>query len=598
MNLISSAGKQNALFYLFKKVWQYSGNRSLVALYWGLFVVAMVISLIATPFLMARMANIVTTQGVNADSVSALLPLFIGLLFVEPLFWAFHGPGRVLEQKNAFLLKNAYSKRLVRGVLGLPLVWHNEHHTGDTIDKVNKGSQALHDFAEISFMMIYSFVKFVVSLIILTYYSGIAGLIIICMVMMSVWVTLWFDNKYLVPLYDRIHLLENNISEGVTDVITNITTIVILRVQKAIYKTVAEKIDSPQAVVFRRIHLGEIKWCITSMLRELMAVLVFAVYLWKHYGLAAVNAGDFLLLQQYVRTIGELFFEFTWQYSEVIRRRSRVENAEILAKEFVDEQQINHVLPAQWSNLEVRHLEFAYNSDRILGDLSFSIKRGEKIVIIGKTGSGKTTLLKLMRGLWCPQRIELCVDGIPIREGFEGICETISLVPQSPELFTRSIRENITLGVEYDLDRIEECIDMACFGEVVDMLPDGLDSCVKEKGVELSGGQNQRLALARALLASYQKDIVLMDEPTSSMDPKTATRIYKNIFAGFAKKTILSSVHSLHVLPLFDRIIWFDEGNIIADGTFEYLMHYSPRFVSLWEAAGGEPAQSLVAYAM
>jgi ABC-type bacteriocin/lantibiotic exporter with double-glycine peptidase domain len=140
------------------------------------------------------------------------------------------------------------------------------------------------------------------------------------------------------------------------------------------------------------------------------------------------------------------------------------------------------------------------------------------------------------------------------------------------------------MGAEHELDFVLRFTDMACFTSVVESLPKKFDSSIQEKGVNLSGGQQQRLALSRGLLACHDKDIILLDEPTSSLDTITEISVYQNIFKGFSGKTIISTIHQLHLLPLFDRVCVFDKGQIIASGTLQELLSSCPKFVSLWEA--------------
>ena len=124
---------------------------------------------------------------------------------------------------------------------------------------------------------------------------------------------------------------------------------------------------------------------------------------------------------------------------------------------------------------------------------------------------------------------------------------------------------------------------MARFTDVVSRLPKKFDSSIVEKGVNLSGGEKQRLALARGLLASEDKSIVLLDEPTSSVDSRNELAIYKNIFQTFEDKVIVSSIHRLHLLSLLDTIYFFDKGKIIASGSLEYLLQTSMEFQELWK---------------
>jgi ABC-type multidrug transport system fused ATPase/permease subunit len=157
------------------------------------------------------------------------------------------------------------------------------------------------------------------------------------------------------------------------------------------------------------------------------------------------------------------------------------------------------------------------------------------------------------------------------------------LVPQEPELFSSSIQDNITFGLDYSQEKIEQMTDLAEFTETVNNLPKKFNSVINEKGVNLSGGQKQRLALSRALLFAKEKDIILLDESTSSVDPETEVKIYQNIFQHFKNKTILASIHKINLLKYFDRIIMFQDGKIIASGTFDELLKTNQKFKNDWD---------------
>lgn len=240
-----------------------------------------------------------------------------------------------------------------------------------------------------------------------------------------------------------------------------------------------------------------------------------------------------------------------------------------------------------WSELGVDNLSFSYHledkADLHLKNISLNIKKGERIALIGESGGGKTTFLKVVRDLYHPKKIKLSIDGKYTPSGFAGISDSISLIPQDPEIFATTIRENLTLGVRYTDSHIKRFTDMTCFSQIVKRLPKKLESLVFERGVNLSGGEKQRLALARGLLASTDKDIILLDEPTSSVDFQNELKIFQNVFSSFSQQAIIASVHRLHLLSLFDRIYFFDGGEIIASGTFEELKKLSPDFKILWK---------------
>ncbi len=161
--------------------------------------------------------------------------------------------------------------------------------------------------------------------------------------------------------------------------------------------------------------------------------------------------------------------------------------------------------------------------------------------------------------------------------------EAVTLFPQEPEIFEKLPWPIILpCGLPFTDDEILEVCESAHFTEVIRQLPEGLQSDIREKGVNLSGGQKQRLALARGILAARDSGVVLLDEPTSSVDPRTEALIYDGLFAAFADKAIISSIHRLHLLPRFDYIYVLHQGRIVAEGPFGWLRDNSPAFQELW----------------
>jgi ABC-type multidrug transport system fused ATPase/permease subunit len=211
-----------------------------------------------------------------------------------------------------------------------------------------------------------------------------------------------------------------------------------------------------------------------------------------------------------------------------------------------------------------------------------SFPRGEKIAVIGESGSGKTTFLKILRGLYQPTSVTVTLDRKKLPKAFQSMQDDIALIPQDPEIFSTTIRENITMGIDRSDDDIEKYSGLARFASVIDRLPNGLASSIVEKGVNLSGGEKQRLALARGLMASEDKSIILLDESTSSVDAHNEALIYEGIFSVYTDKTIIASIHRLHLLRMFDTIHLFDQGKIIGSGTFDELLESSPLFTEMW----------------
>ena len=590
----------NPLIYLFAQTWRYSaGNRRNVLLYGGMFVIAGGLSLLGFPWVWARIIDIVQKEGITPANLHHVLLLLLLPVAIQVAFWVIHGPARVLENTNAFKVRANYRKYLLQGIMTLPMEWHTSHHSGDIVDKVEKGTRALYEFSSQSFEVIYALVQFAVSFAVLAYFSSSSGYAMLGMVVLAISVTLRFD-RILVAQYKDLNRAENAVSESVFDAISNISTIIILRVEQLVFTAIGHKIDSPLELFRKNNRLNEVKWFLTNMFSTGTAVIVLGLYFIKHtHEPQGVLAGNVYLLINYLDKLGTFFFKFAGLYGEILQRRARVMNAEELTEDFRVESFADHILPSNWKHLAIKNLRFSYSSlpDAMptLSGISLEITRGDKIAFVGKSGSGKTTLLKIMRDLHTPQVLTLTVDGAHVADGFAGIVRAIALVPQQPEIFATTVGNNITLGAEYDSATVERFLTMACFGEVVEMLPKGLESSINEKGVNLSGGQMQRLALARGLLACENKDVILLDEPTSSLDSTTEMRVYKRIFAGFAGKTIIASVHRLHLLRMFDRICFFEDGRIISVDSVEELLRKSSEFQALWAEYGGTEEEPLLA---
>ncbi len=568
-------------------MWHYSqGNRRTVAVFWSMFFLAQLVELYFDPIIWSKIINVIQQQGITKVSIGHLTDLLL-LLFVSLfVFWGIHGPARVMEQDNAFRVRLSYRQFLLQGVLTLPLEWHTDHHSGATIDKIEKGTSGLYYFSQDSFVILYAAVQLIGSYAMLVYLSWPAAITVLLLMCASAWLTMQFD-QVLVRQYRQLNKSENDISEGVFDAVSNIATVIILRVEKLVYRTVMKKVEEPFALYKRNVRLNELKYFLISFCCAVMTIAVLRIYFQQQLSVTqVVRVGTVYLVINYVRNICQLFFSFTNIYRDVLVRRSRVANAEELSHDFTGEAITNHVLPTSWQRLSIENLSFSYRNgdgDLHLDNISLTLTRGEHIAFVGHSGGGKTTLLQMMRGLYRPQQLTLSVDGRAVTSGFDGISRSIALVQQNPEVFATSILENLTFGAdEYDLDFVRRFTDMACVTQVIEGLPRQWQSTIKERGVNLSGGEKQRLALARGLLACHDKDVVLLDEPTSSLDATNQMKFYERLFHEFGGKTIISTVHQLHLLPFFARIYMFDQGKIVGVGTLAELLRDCPEFQQLW----------------
>ena len=577
----------NPLVYLARKMWRYAeGKRRRIVLYVFLFVVANVVWALE-PLVIGKILNVVQAQGVHWENLAYLLGFLAIFLLQELFFWCFHGPARVIENNTAFAIRANYKNFLLQGVLDLPIEWHVDHHSGDTIDKIEKGTGALFDFARSSFEIIQAIVLLATAYVALAFYDARITALVFGITLFTFYVLIRFD-RVLVPGYKIVNWGENKISSKIFDFVSNVTTVIILRIKSSVLGAIAAQIQEPLSQYRKNSVHNEWKWFSAAFIGRLAVVAAIAIYIIVQLEAEyVILTGTIYIIYGYVNQVRETFFRFAYLYGDVVHRRTAVMNAEEISKEFTPSSDSRGaVLPPGWSTFAIDGLSFSYHAaegaDLHLEDVSMKIRKGERVALIGESGGGKSTFLKLVRDLYHPKPFRLLVDGKEIPGGFAAISDSVTLVPQDPEIFATTIRENITLGADYTDEHIKVFTDLARFSEVVGRLPKGLESSIVEKGVNLSGGEKQRLALARGLLASADKEIVLLDEPTSSVDFSNELAIYENIFTAFARKTIISSVHRLHLLSLFDSVYFFREGKVIAAGSFEELKASSVEFQDLW----------------
>ena len=233
--------------------------------------------------------------------------------------------------------------------------------------------------------------------------------------------------------------------------------------------------------------------------------------------------------------------------------------------------------------VEFQHVDFAYPDGHVaLQDITFHVKPGMRVAIVGQTGAGKTTLVKLINRTYDVTRGRVLVDGVDVRDwNLEALRRQISIIEQDIFLFSRTIRENIAFGrPDATMEEIIAAAKAAQAHEFIMSFKDGYDTVIGERGVTLSGGQRQRLALARAFLTDPA--ILILDDSTSAIDSATEDKIQRAIFAASKGRTTFIITHRLSQIRWAHLIILLRKGRIEAMGTHEELLETSPAYRRLF----------------
>ena len=512
---------------------------------------------------------------------------YIGIKFAQ---WCFHGPARIMERSLAFRLSRNFLQEKYHQVLHLPVKWQQDHHSGATINRVRKAYEALREFFDRGFMYVYALSKFVFSVAAMLYFSPLYGSIAVAMGICTIFVIRGFDKPFIRAL-DEVNEKEHIVSATLFDSLSNIMTVITLRLEKSMETGLLSKVQKIFHPFRKSAVINEWKWFCAEMMIVSIYGMITLGFIYQHWVPGKLfYVGSLVTLLAYVNTFTSVFQDIAWQYTDIVQFNTYVQTANVISTAYAENHRADRPegLPAGWKTLQLHRLNFSYHQEydttrgaQSLHDLHLHIRRGQRIALVGESGSGKSTLLALLRGLYDPQPgFEIRVDGAA--GSLEELNESVTLFPQEPEIFENTLAYNITLGLPFSDEEIMQVCEGAHFTDVIKQLPEGLQSDIREKGVNLSGGQKQRLALARGILAARDSDLVLLDEPTSSVDPRTEAMIYEGLFRAFADKAIISSIHRLHLLARFDYVYVLHQGRIVSEGSFEHLRDHDPAFREMW----------------
>ncbi|WP_379138499.1 thiol reductant ABC exporter subunit CydC [Paenibacillus sp. sgz500958] len=235
-------------------------------------------------------------------------------------------------------------------------------------------------------------------------------------------------------------------------------------------------------------------------------------------------------------------------------------------------------------HLQLKNVGYRYSEEGVwsIRDLNLDLPQGKKVAIIGRSGAGKSTLLKVIQGALQPSTGSAAINGIEAAAYGDRIPSIISVLNQSPHLFDTTVGNNIRLGdPEASVEAIKQAAGRAQLDNLIASLPEGYNTPVREAGARFSGGERQRIALARILLQNTP--VVVLDEPTVGLDPRTERELLSTMFAAMADKTLVWVTHHLVGAEQMDEVIFMENGSVEMRGTHAELMEREPRYRRLYE---------------
>ena len=241
----------------------------------------------------------------------------------------------------------------------------------------------------------------------------------------------------------------------------------------------------------------------------------------------------------------------------------------------------NPFLNKKTVSLRVENLHFSYSDEKILDGLQLKIKAGEKVALVGASGGGKSTLIQTLIGLYPPDQGQIYFDEVPIdRIGLEVVREHVVTVLQHPVLFNDTIRANLTLGKSASDEELWNALAIAQLNDVVQELPQGLDTILGRLGMRLSGGQRQRMAIARMIVANPK--VVILDEATSALDSETEYKLHLAMADFLKDRTTIIIAHRLSAVKQANHVYVFEQGKICEHGQHETLLNKNGLYAKLY----------------
>lgn len=298
-----------------------------------------------------------------------------------------------------------------------------------------------------------------------------------------------------------------------------------------------------------------------------------------------ITIGDFTQVGMQSFWILGWIWHVSFQMTVFARELGTISEALNLIKkrhDLVDKKDAKPLIISQ-GQIDFRDVSFSYRKEHwIFSNLNVEILAGQKVGLVGFSGSGKTTFVNLILRFYDVNSGKILIDGQTIADvSQDSLRQHIAMIPQEPSLFHRSLMENIRYGrLSASDDEVIAAAKLAHCHEFIKQLDEGYDSLVGERGIKLSGGQRQRIAIARAMLKNAP--ILILDEATSALDSVTEKLIQESLHWLMAEKTTIVVAHRLSTLADMDRILVFDKGQIIEEGSMETLLAKQGHFATLW----------------
>ncbi|MBK8615935.1 MAG: ABC transporter ATP-binding protein [Anaerolineales bacterium] len=523
-------------------------------------------------------ADDVLGKGRMIGSTMTQTFLWIGVGFILLAF--IEGGGAFLSGRLAAYTAEGITRRLrdflFDHIQRLSFAYHSATPTGDLIERVTSDVDALRRFfSEQAIGVGRIILLFFINWAAILYINVRLGLLSVITIPLILWVSLWFFKK-VTKAYEDYQAQEAILSTTLQENLTGV------RVVKAFARQDYEKKKFEKDNWMKYVK-GKLLLLMHSLFWPLSDIVLGAQMLFGFIYAAFMAINGEITVGDYVAYVGLLVWlifpirnlgRTIVQTSTGMVSYQRLMEITKQAREDLESGLVQPNQPAR-GEIEFRNVSFMYSDGKhdVIKDISFHIKPGQSIALLGSTGSGKTTMVNLLPRFHDYTGGEILLDGADLKDyPRKYLREQIGIVQQEPFLFSRSIRENILYGVgrKVTQEEIESAAKAAAVHDVILTFPDGYNTIVGEKGVTLSGGQKQRVTIARTILKNPR--ILILDDSTSSVDTETEASIREALNNLMENRTTFIIAHRIQSVMKADLILVLDKGQVIQKGTHEGLL--------------------------
>lgn len=559
----------NDLFYCLKNV-----KRELLGV--ALFSFLMQIFSILLPALMKKIIDEKVDIYIN-DGIWCILLFF--LILVVLYFLTNMGRTRLIAQLQTVFDKNLLSLT-IKYLLGLPYSYFTNRSRGEIIYRINSNSyirQILVDNVIGSVIDVLFFFVYLIALFYFNYYLAIVTIVLAFIIILFSVI-----NARINQIMTQKELIASTKTQGVTsELVNNIFTVKATNTQHKFFSKWNENFNEQIDIEVKKSKYSSIFLNIPQTIQAFYSlIIIFIGYILiinnktTIGGVIAFNSIGVTFLTPLMSIINA--------YSQILVVRVYIERLlDILETPSEESMFGKKRLDIMQGKIELDHVFFKYSkfSTATLSDVSLTIRPREKVAIVGPSGSGKSTLLHVISGLYKITEGTIKYDNSDINDlDIQELRKHLGIVLQNHNVFNGTVKENITMERRYSDNDILKAISLTGLNDVIDDLPIGLNTHISENGNNLSGGQSQKLSLARTIIAN--PTVLLLDEPTSSLDNISELKIMSNLFN--MEATVVVVAHRLSTIENFDKIIVLNHGTIVGMGTHEQLISTNELYRNLY----------------